>query len=91
MPSLCNMQLRYCKLYPNVLAAIVTCNHVHISASQVILLEQFYQDITTCLSAKKDIAYLHDRTNPGAHRKQFVGNKKWVVCVFPDKCKVRNA
>ena len=54
-------------------------------------MEQFYEDITTCSPAKKDIAYLHDRTIPGAHRKQFVGNKKRVVCVFPDKCKVRNA
>ena len=90
-PSLCNMQLRYCNLYRYVLAANCTCNHVNNRSWQVLVVEQFYEDITTCSPAKKDIAYLHDRTIPGAHRKQFVGNKKRVVCVFPDKCKVRNA
>ena len=53
------------------------------------LVEGFYAEVTTCSSSKKDIAIKHDRTVKGAHHKQLVGTRKRIVCVYPDRCKVR--
>ena len=53
------------------------------------LVEGFYAEVTTCSSSKRDIAIQHDRTVKGAHRKPLVGTRKRVVCVYPDRCKLK--